>query len=444
MITSWWEKLKNLTRYPSLIAGITILLAFASLSIYAVTTMPYQEAIRLWRGGGELVKTNPKRVPPAWFDWFTRDDLPRTLEITEEDGTKSVETMEGGGKRIEIALPFNYDYDRFPSELNLFTEYTGDDRIPITVKWRAPDGEEITLKDDRRVRGSDTYYVSQDMSLRMDLGKKPNEGVFTVGDPSLEEPIKGEYEMVIQGEIPEGENLEAQLVVYGKVHGLAGTDHQRRNLMVALLWGAPIGLAFGVLGAIGAYGSTFILAGIGTWFGGIVDSVFQRLTELSMILPGLVLYVMVGYFISRSLWVLLGMVILKNVFSAGMKTYRSVYLQEKESSYIEAAQAYGASDWRIIFQYLLPRVAPMLLPSFVNAIPTFVYLEATLAVIGLGDPVLPTWGKIIYDARVNDALYMGDYYWMIIPAVLLMLTGFGFALIGYTMDRVVNPRLRER
>jgi len=163
-----------------------------------------------------------------------------------------------------------------------------------------------------------------------------------------------------------------------------------------------------------------------------------------MILPGLVLYVMVGHFLSRSLWILLGMVILKNIFSAGMKTYRSVYLQEKESSYIEAAQAYGASNNRIIFHYLLPRVAPMLLPSFVNAIPAFVYLEATLAVIGLGDPVLPTWGKIIYDARVNDALYMGDYYWMILPAVLLMLTGFGFALIGYTMDRVVNPRLRER
>lgn len=444
MITSWWEKFKNLTRYPSLIAGITILLALASLSIYAVTTMPYQEAIRLWRGGGELVKTNPKRVPPAWFDWFTRDDLPRTITVTEEQGTKSVRTTEEGEQIVEITLPFEFNYDRFPNAINLFTESTSDDRILLNISWRTPDGKEFTLKEGRRVRGSDTYYVSQDMSLRMDLGKKPTEGVFTSGDPSIEEPIKGEYEMVVQGEVPEGESLEAELVVYGKVHGLAGTDHQRRNLMVALLWGAPIGLAFGVLGAVGAYGSTFILAGIGTWFGGIVDSIFQRLTELSMILPGLVLYVMVGYFISRSLWVLLGMVVLKNVFSAGMKTYRSVYLQEKESSYIEAAQAYGASDWRIIFRYLLPRVAPMLLPSFVNAIPTFVYLEATLAVIGLGDPVLPTWGKIIYDARVNDALYMGDYYWMIIPAVLLMLTGFGFALIGYTMDRVVNPRLRER
>ncbi len=442
-MNSWRKKLKNVTRYPSLIAGIIILLALVSLSIYAVTTIPYQEAIRLWRGGGELVEKNPRRAPPAWFDWFTAGRLPRTFSVEEEDGTKVV-TQTDNGKNVKITLPFEYEYDGFPSEINLFLDLNSRDRIPIKVSWLTPEGDEITLTESKTIRGSGSYYISQDMRLRMKLGESPNSGLFSADDSSTDRPIKGCYGLVVESEIPEDTDLDSKLVVYGQVHGLAGTDHRRRNLMVALLWGAPIGLAFGVLGSVGAYGSTFILAGVGTWFGGVIDSVFQRLTELSMILPGLVLYVMVGHFLSRSLWILLGMVILKNIFSAGMKTYRSVYLQEKESSYIEAAQAYGASNNRIIFHYLLPRVAPMLLPSFVNAIPAFVYLEATLAVIGLGDPVLPTWGKIIYDARVNDALYMGDYYWMILPAVLLMLTGFGFALIGYTMDRVVNPRLRER
>ena len=88
------------------------------------------------------------------------------------------------------------------------------------------------------------------------------------------------------------------------------------------------------------------------------------------------------------------------------------------------------------------KTMPILLPQFVTVIPTFVFLEATLAVLGLGDPNIPTWGKIIYDARVNDALYMGDYYWMVLPAALLMLIGFGFALVGYSLDRILNPRLR--
>jgi len=71
-----------------------------------------------------------------------------------------------------------------------------------------------------------------------------------------------------------------------------------------------------------------------------------------------------------------------------------------------------------------------------------VFLEASLAVIGLGDPLLPTWGKIINDAQGQSALYKGLYYWVVEPAVLLMMTGFAFAMVGFALDRVFNPRLR--
>jgi peptide/nickel transport system permease protein len=90
----------------------------------------------------------------------------------------------------------------------------------------------------------------------------------------------------------------------------------------------------------------------------------------------------------------------------------------------------------------MPRLAPILLPQFVTVIPTFVFIEASLAVLGLGDPVLPTWGKIIYDARVNDALLLGHYYWIVQPSILLMMLGTGFALVGYSLDRIFNLRLR--
>jgi peptide/nickel transport system permease protein len=161
-----------------------------------------------------------------------------------------------------------------------------------------------------------------------------------------------------------------------------------------------------------------------------------------MLLPLLPLLIVIGYIYSRSIWVMLGVVIALNVFSASMKVYRAMFLQAKESLYIEAAQAYGAGNWRIIFRYLMPRLAPILLPQFVTVIPTFVFIEASLAVLGLGDPVLPTWGKIIYDARVNDALLLGHYYWIVQPSILLMMLGTGFALVGYSLDRIFNPRLR--
>jgi peptide/nickel transport system permease protein len=185
-----------------------------------------------------------------------------------------------------------------------------------------------------------------------------------------------------------------------------------------------------------------IIAAIGVWYGRWVDAGIQRITEVNLILPVLPILIMIGTFYSRSIWVILGAVVALSIFSAAIKTYRAMFLQIKESPYIEAARAYGAGNLRIVFRYMIPRVVPVLVPQFVVLIPTFVFLEASLAVLGLGDPVLPTWGKILEDAYKQGALFRGYYYWVLAPSVLLMLTGLGFAMVGFTLDRIFNPRLR--
>jgi peptide/nickel transport system permease protein len=435
-------RLRALRHYPSLAAGLILILFFFVLSIYAVIAIPYSEAIALWRGGPGVWDLYPRNAEPAWFDLFTRDKLARTIVLSSKThGTTLVEPLDGETNLVTIQLPFRYDYDGFPTEINLFTEAS----VPllISVAWYTPDGRTITINEGRLIRGSDdTYYISQDTQLRLQLGNRlPHQGLFA--DPADgQKVLKGDYQMVIIAEAPQGAELTARPVVYGEISGLAGTDHRRRDLMVALLWGAPIALMFGILAAIGAQVSTFVLAGIGTWLGGRTEKIFQWLTQVNIILPVLPLLIMIGYFYSRSIWVMLGLIIALNVFSASMFTYRAMFLQSKEAPYFEAAQAYGAGNWRIIFRYLLPRIAPTLLPQFVLVIPTFVFLEATLAVLGLGDPILPTWGKIMNDAYSQGALYKGLYYWIAQPALLLMLMGVGFSLVGFSLDRIFNPRLR--
>jgi len=199
---------------------------------------------------------------------------------------------------------------------------------------------------------------------------------------------------------------------------------------------------FGLAAAVGTSLITFVLSGIGTWYGGALDALFERLTEITMIIPFYPVLIMIGQFYNRSLWIMLGVTIALSIFGGAMKTYRAMFLQAKETPYIEAARAYGAGNMRIVFRYLLPRIVPVLLPTFVTMVPSFVFLEASISVLGLGDPVLPTWGKIINDAQTNDALYKGMYYWVVEPAVLLMVTGFAFSMLGYALDRVFNPRLR--
>jgi peptide/nickel transport system permease protein len=256
-------------------------------------------------------------------------------------------------------------------------------------------------------------------------------------------PIKGQYLLQIETVTFDPDaTVDAELVVFGKLAGWAGTDHLRRDLGVALLWGTPIALSFGLLAAVGTSLSQLILAGVGTWFGGWVDMLINRITEINMVLPFLPILIMIGTFYSRSIFVILSAVILLSIFGSGIKTFRAVFMQVKESPYIEAAKSYGASNTRIIFQYMIPRLIPMLIPQFIVLIPSFVFLEASLAVLGLGDPTLPTWGKIINESQDNGALFKGWYYWVLEPSALLMLTGLAFSVVGYAMDRVFNPRLR--
>lgn len=438
------NRLKELRRYPSAVVGIVILVFFFLFSVYTVFALPYNEAISLWQAGKGVWDDHPRRAQPVWYDWFSKDKLSHTIKVNLEDGNMTVQPIGDGMNRVEATFPFEFSYDTFPKEISLFTE--SDEKAEFSVYMRRPDGKTITVTEDMVFDASYIYRISQEQPLRRELGDVvPHVGLFAerFGRDSGK-PVQGNYELVVQGDLESTNQLHsAELVVYGQVHGWAGTDHLRRDLTVALRWGAPIGLIFGVLAAVGSTITTFVLAGIGTWFGGKLDAIFHRLTEISMILPLLVVLVMVGHYFSRSIWVILGALIVLNIFGASMKTYRAMFLQAKEASYIEAARAYGAGNFRIIFRYLLPRLAPTLLPNFVTVIPMFVFMEATLAVLGLGDPRIPTWGKIIHDAQQNDALYMGNYSWILIPSIILILIGFCFSLVGFTLDRVFNPRLRK-
>ena len=100
----------------------------------------------------------------------------------------------------------------------------------------------------------------------------------------------------------------------GRVYGLAGTDYLRRDLTIALLWGMPIALAFGLLAALGTTVTTLVIAAIGTWYGGWVDELIQRVTEINSVLPFLPILIMIGTFYSRSIWLMLGATILLGIF----------------------------------------------------------------------------------------------------------------------------------
>jgi peptide/nickel transport system permease protein len=437
---------QEILRYPSAVAGIVIIILLVIVAVITLIAIPYQEAISLWRGGEDVWYRNPKTAAPDWTNWFTREKRPPTIVLNSADGTaeKVVEVNNQGFNDIYITYSFDYQYDAFPQDLSIFFDVKYDSKQPfVSIYWITPEGEEIRVGDFGVTR-SQTYVITQDTKLQRRVGSEDVKiGLFS--DPTDENPvpIKGTYSLTIDAvTFEEGDDVDAEFVLYGLTYGVAGTDHLRRDLLIPLLWGVPIAMAFGLLAAVGTSILTMIIAAVGVWYGGWVDELIQRITEVNLVLPFLSILIMVGTFYSRSIWTILGVTILLSIFTGGIKGFRSIFLQVKQATYIEAALAYGASNGRIIFMYLIPRIIPVLIPGLVTAIPAFVFLEASLALLGLGDPVLPTWGKVINDAQFNGALYRGLYYWILEPAILLMITGLAFAMLGYSLDRVFNPRLR--
>lgn len=447
------DSLREIGRYPSAIFGTIIILLLIAFSIYTMIKIPYKEAIYLWRGGEAVVYKNPRTAPPLWYNWFTKEELPVSWDVNSTDDTEDIiktVTPRENGDTIDFSYSFDYEYDTFPQEMFIYIKSKYDSKNPfMVVTLTKPDGEEIKVAD-LGVAHSFTFRFNQDEKLPGRLKRlhgrevrNAMEGLFGVvgSDPVVVD--KGTYTLDVKITTFEKDNeVDIELVQHGIVFGPFGTDHMRRDLTTAIMWGAPIALAFGLTAAVGTSIVSMLIAAIGAWFGGWIDELIQRITEVNLVLPYLSILIMVGTFYSKSIWVMLGLTIALNIFTGAIKTDRAIFLQVKESTYIEAARAYGASDWRIITRYLVPRIIPMLIPGLVSAVPAYVFLEASLALLGLGDPNVPTWGKVIDNARAYGAQYQGMYYWILEPAVLLMITGLGFAMLGFALDRIFNPRLR--
>jgi peptide/nickel transport system permease protein len=440
-----WRSSRELIRYPSAIMGLLIIGLLVGMTLYGIRAVPYDEAVYHWRGGTDRTHI-PPNARPVWFNYFSTRQQPESMFLNSlaGDGQKQIQSA-GSFRELTLTLPFDYPYDDFPQELflTLFVPNT-ERRSHVTLSWLTPDGREIRLTD-VSPRDDERYYPNRDTRLVRRLGGiSPDIGLFA--NPEQENPVavRGTYQLQINAILFDEEaDLDASLTLLGQVYGLAGTDFQRRDLTIALLWGAPIALAFGLAGALLTTLGTMLIAAIGVWYGGVVDELIQRLTDINLVIPTFPILAAITLFYTLSIVYILILAVILSILSSTIKTYRAIFLQVKELPYVEAAQAYGAGNLRIIFYYLVPRILPVLIPQIVFLVPSYVFLEAGLALLGVSDPVLPTWGKIIHDAHVNSALLNGHYHWILQPAALLFLTGFAFALLGFALDRIFNPRLQE-
>lgn len=443
------EGLRQLLHQPSGIIGLGIIVVMTAISLYSVIAIPASQSGADWSSASRhgVWYTNPKNALPVWVNYFRKDKLPETI-ILDSRKMSGIEIFRMVSPELaEETMFFNFDY-RYagvPQEFAIYFYSQAVQKQPlIAMTWLTPDGREIDLGTFKPSSAESVFYVSEDDRLqRMFDGRTVMEGLFLAPDSGRSEALKGIYRLQIKGYLFEsGTKLDSEVVLYGQVFGLAGTDNMRRDLMLPMISGAPVALAFGLLGAIATSLISMLIAALGVWFGGWADQIVQRASEVAMTVPTLAVAILVFLMYSHSVWAVLGVFVLLSIFGSALKNFRAAFLQAKEAPYLEAAQVQGAGDWRIIWKYLLPRIYPLMIPQLVIMVPVYVYYEVTLAFLGISDPTLPTWGRVISDALQKQAFQYHPHR-ILIPVAFLVLTGLGFALLGLGLDRVLNPRLRE-
>ncbi len=440
---------KNIFNYPMAVVGLVMIVVLFVVAIGTVIAIPYDEAVEYWHSEGWLFA--PKYARPVWTNFFRREKWPESLYFDSTQPTDGVEFSEErvwiNENMLDIRMTFDFELNAgvFPQDLAIYYQSTYDEKAPFTsLIMVTPDGRETEINSFKAIDGLGYILSHEDKRYVSKEGPSAVEEIFGDPETAFTKPLKGHYQLqVLSIVFEEGSDVDVQGALHGRVYGLFGTDFQRRDLTVAMLWGTPVALTFGILGAVLTTVSTIFIAAFSAWYGGSVDEILQRITELNITLPALPIAILVFILYSKSIWVILAVMILMNIFGNSLKEYRAMFLQFKEAPYIEAAKAYGSTNRRIVFRYMLPRIIQVMVPQLVISVPSFVFLEATLAYLGVSSPYLPTWGKVIHQA-LNQGTFWGYYYWVLEPIVLVLITGLAFAFVGVALDKILNPRLRSR
>ncbi len=222
-----------------------------------------------------------------------------------------------------------------------------------------------------------------------------------------------------------------------------GTQVDGVSVLSLVVEGSRISLFVG-------FAAAFISMGLGTaigmWAGyksSVTDAVLMRLTDVFLVIPWLALAIVLAAMFGQNLWIII-LIIGLTSWAGTSRLVRSQVLSVKERTYIERSRALGASDFHVVGKHITPNLMPVIFANTILTIAIAILSESQLSFLGLGDAKSKSWGTVIEEAFNAGALSLHAWWWLMAPSLCIVLVVLAFTMVGFAMDEILNPRIRER
>jgi peptide/nickel transport system permease protein len=243
--------------------------------------------------------------------------------------------------------------------------------------------------------------------------------------------------------------FEASLLPSGRLRRLDppsadhwfGTTAFGNDVFSQFLMGFRVAFMVGVVGALAVGVISTIVGVVAGYFGGLIDDVLMRLTDVALSIPTLPFAIVAVALLGPSVSNII-LVITLLFWRNGARIIRSAVLTERERVYVKWARAAGASHAHVILRHILPNVFRVVFLWVTMSVAFAILTEASLSFIGLGDPSVISWGQMLNTAFASGNL-RSAWWWVAPPSVALVMLISALYLIGRAFEEQANPRLRR-
>jgi peptide/nickel transport system permease protein len=219
-----------------------------------------------------------------------------------------------------------------------------------------------------------------------------------------------------------------------------GTDSLGRDIAAMIAYGARTTLLIGLCASLTATIIGITVGATAAYFGGWVDEALMRFTELFQTIPNLIFVLTIVSILGQKIeYVTIAVAIVS--WTPIARLTRAEFLSLRDREFVQACRAMGMSNLRIMFGEILPNALPPVIVLSSLVIAGAVLFESAVSFLGLGDPNVSSWGRLIGDGRT---LIRTSWYICAVPGVAIMLTVLALNLVGDGLNDALNPKLRDR